>query len=213
MVNEFGAGPGMAWQCVAGLGKGLYSQKERLKMVQVATFVREPHTDADVRLLIERCGNLLPDGRLIAHEFIEQAIRVARDTSHYLTVTKHWRRAVFEEQRVFLDGRSAGGHGFKALTPDDMVRFANREVRAIGRRLKRALIVAATPHDDEILDGNTRLYRARLLSATEQIAQAHGRIVRELSSALTPPRQIRAVVASAERMVAKHESSFEKLAI
>lgn len=160
-------------------------------MTRIATFLREPRTDIDVKLLIEKFSGLLPDGRLITHEAIEQLLRIGRDKAHYRTVTKHWRKAVFQEQRVWLDGRSADGHGFKALTPDEMVRFANREVRAIGKRLKRALIVAATPSDDEILDPHTRLYRARLISATEQIAQAHGRVVRELSAALRPPRQIR----------------------
>ena len=164
-------------------------------MSKIAKFVHEPRTDAVVKALNDRFNGLLPDGRLITHEDIEATIRMRRDDSRYRTVVKHWRRVLFEEQRVFLDGRAAEGHGFKALTPDDMVRYANREVRSVGRRLKRALIVAATPHDDEIGDPNNRAYRARLLSATEQIAQAHGRIVRELSSALKPPKQLRSASA------------------
>lgn len=162
-------------------------------MSKGAQFVHVARTDADVRLLTERFSGILPDGRLISHEDIEAAVGLDREDSRYKTVTKHWRRVLFEEQRIFLDGRAAEGHGFKALAPDEMVRYANREVRAVGRRLKRALIVAATPSDDEIADPNNRAYRARLLSATEQIAQAHGRVMKELSAALRPPRQLRAV--------------------
>ncbi len=162
-------------------------------MAQIAKLVHEPRTDADVRLLVERFQNLLPDGRLITHAEIESVIHLARHEPRYRTVTKHWRKVLFQEQRIFLDGRAAEGHGFKALTADDMVRYANREVRSIGRRLKRALLVAATPSDDQISDPNNRAYRARLISATEQIAAAHGRVVRELSAALRPPRQLRAV--------------------
>lgn len=162
-------------------------------MTRIPTFLREPRTDLDVKLLLEQFPNLLPDGRLLTHETVERILRIGRDKAHYRTVTDHWRKAVFQEQRIFLDGRSAQGHGFKALTPDEMVRYANREVRAVGKRLRRAIIVAATPQDDELLDPHTRLYRARLLSATEQIAQAHGRVVRELSAALRAPKQLRSI--------------------
>jgi hypothetical protein len=155
-------------------------------------FIREPRTDADVKLLMEQFADILPDGRLIAHETIEGVLALSRDQARYKTIMKHWRRNLFEEQRVWLDGRAAEGHGFKVLTPDEMVRYANREVRAIGRKLKRAILIAASPLDDEI-DASNRLYRARLLSATEQIAQAHGRVVRELTKALQPPRQLRKV--------------------
>lgn len=162
-------------------------------MTRIAKLVHQPQTDADVQLLLAHFAGILPDGRLIAHAEIEEVIHLRRHESRYHAVTKHWRRVLFEEQRVFLDGRSAEGHGFKALTPDEMVRFANREVRAIGRRLKRALLVAASPSDDEIQDPNNRVYRARLISGTQQMAQAHARVIRELSSALKPQRQLRAV--------------------
>lgn len=161
-------------------------------MADIVRMKHEPRTDADVRLLLDRFKDCLPDGRILSHETIESALTMSRDSSRYKTVIRHWRRILFQEQRVFLDGRSAYGHGFKALTPDEMVRYANREVRAIGRKLKRAIIIAATPADSEIADDNNRIYRARLLSATEQIAQAHGRVVKDLSSALRPPKQIRA---------------------
>ena len=162
-------------------------------MTKPAQLVHDPRTDADVALLLERFTGLLPDGRLIAHADMEATIHLRRDQSRYRTVLKHWRRVVFQEQRVFLDGRSAEGHGLKALTADEMVRYANREVRAIGRRLKNALLVGATPSDEEISNPANRLYRARLLSAAEQIAKAHSRVIRELSTALKPPRQLRAV--------------------
>lgn len=156
-------------------------------------FIQHPQTDADVKRLLDSVPDLVADGRLITHESVERILVMHREQARYKTVVRHWRRAVFQERHVFLDGRSAEGHGWKALTPDEMIRFANREVRGLGRRLKRALILAATPQDDEITDPNSRLYRARLLSATEQIAQAHGRVVRDLSQALKPPRQLRSV--------------------
>lgn len=80
-------------------------------MGSIAKFVREPRTDADVQLLLHTFVDLLPDGRLITHEAIEAALKMQRHAARYRTVTKHWRRILFQEQRVFLDGRSAEGHG------------------------------------------------------------------------------------------------------
>lgn len=156
--------------------------------------LHEGKTDADVRTLLEKIPDVVSDGRIIAHETIEALIGLTRDQNRYRTVTKHWRRALWQERQVFLWGPAAEGHGFKALTPDEMIRFSNREVRHTGRRLKRALLIAATPRDEEITDTQMRVYRARLLSATEQITHAHGRVLRELSQALLPPRQIKRVV-------------------
>lgn len=152
-------------------------------------FVKEPRTDADVGRLLATF-TIRPDGHIISHDAIEQCVTLRRQDARYRTVTNHWRRRVFQEQRVFLDGRTAEGRGFKALTPDEMVRYSNRQVRAIGRQLKRALIIAATPTDDEIVDPHTRAYRTRLLSAAEQIAAAHDRVLRDIGGALKRPAQL-----------------------
>jgi len=151
---------------------------------------KNPRTDADVNLLLTRFRDLQPDGRVIAHADIESTLRLRRTESSYKTAIKHWRQALFNEQRIYIDGRSARGEGFKALTPDEMIRFSNRKVRAAGRLLKKAVAIAASPRDDELIDPNVRLYRARLLSAAEQMIAHHGRLIREMGAALRPPTQL-----------------------
>lgn len=159
-------------------------------MTRPQIFAKNPRTDADVNLLLTRFRDLLPDGRVITHVEVEAVIRVPRTSSYYKTVTKHWRRALFNEQRFFLDGRSAHGEGFKILTPDEMIRWSNARVRAVGRQLRKALIVAVTPRDDEIIDPNTRAWRAHVVSFAEQLNATHGRLLREVGAALRPPAQL-----------------------
>jgi len=155
-----------------------------------ARFTRSPRIEADVQLLVGRFRDLLPDGRVIRHEDIEQPLGLSRKDSRYQTVTNRWRRVLMEEQRVFLDGRSALGHGFKALTPDDMIRFSNKRVRSVGRLLKKAIEVASLPHPSELRENETRLYQARLLTAIHQLDSAHRRVVVDLTAALRPPRAL-----------------------
>ena len=152
----------------------------------IELFKRNPQTDADVNLLLKRFSDLLPDGRLIEHAEVEQTLRTRRETSQYILVVRHWRRALFTEKRLVLDGRAANGQGFIVLTPDEMVRYSNRRVREAGRILRRAIAVAIAPRDDEIMDSNTRAYRARLVMATEQIWSTHRRTLREIGSPLRP---------------------------
>lgn len=151
---------------------------------------RNPQTDVDVRRLREHFRDLLPDGRLIEHGEIEKLIGVKRTRSYYRTATKAWRRSVFEEDRLYLDGRTALGRGFKVLTPDDMVRFANKRVREAGRILKRAVLVAAAPSDEALTDANARAYRARLLAAAQELATTHTETMKALTSALRRPTQL-----------------------
>jgi hypothetical protein len=139
---------------------------------------------------MDRFSELLPDGRVIRHDDIEAVLRLNRRQPYYKTVVKHWRKDLFHEQRLYLDGRSALGDGFKVLTPDEMIRFSNRLVRAVGRALKKAVAIAATPRDDELIDSNVRAYRARLLSAAEQMLSNNGRLLREVSAELRAPRQL-----------------------
>lgn len=158
-------------------------------MSKDARFVRSPRIDADVQVLLGRFRELLPDGRLIAHDEIEPLLKVSRRDSRYHTVTNRWRQILFHEQRIFLDGRSARGQGFIALTPDDMVRYSNKRVRAVGRLLRKAIAIASLPHPSE-LSSDTRVYQARLLLAAEQVMTTHKRVLVDLSTALKPPRQL-----------------------
>lgn len=155
-----------------------------------AKLVKNPRVDADVQLLLTRFREMQPDGRILAHEEVEAVLRVQRRSSYYMTVTRHWRRALFNEQRLYLDGRSAEGHGFKVLTADEMIRFSNKLVRAAGRQLKKSVVIAAAPRDEELIDPNVRAYRARLLSAAEQMIANHGRLIREVGATLRPPTQL-----------------------
>lgn len=150
---------------------------------------KNPKIEADVQLLLGRFRDLLPDGRIVLHSEIESLLKMPHTLGRYHTVTRGWRRVVFEEQHVFLDGRSAQGQGFKALTPDEMVRFSHREVRSVGRKLRKAIAVAALPDPSE-LSANTRLFQARLMVAVEQISSTHKRVLIDLSRGMQAPRQL-----------------------
>lgn len=153
-------------------------------------FIRNPSIEADVTLLLGRFRDLIPDGHLIAHEEIESLLKLSRKQSRYQTVTNRWRRVLLDEQRLFLDGRSALGTGFKVLTPDEMIRYSNRRVRAVGRVLRKAIQVASLPNPDELTSGQLRTYQARLMVAAEQVLGTHRRVLIDLTKALQPPRQL-----------------------
>jgi hypothetical protein len=154
------------------------------------TIQRNPRIDADVELLLGRYRDLLPDGRVISHREIESLLKLTRKQSRYRTVTNKWRRFLLQEQRVFLDGRSALGEGFIALTPDDMIRYSNKRVRQVGRILRRAIQVASLPDPSELKSSEMRNYQARLLVACEQVTMTHRHVLLDLTKALQPPRQL-----------------------
>lgn len=151
-----------------------------------ARFDRNPRIDADVQLLLGRFRNLLPDGRVLQHVEIETLLKLPRASSRYRTVTNKWRRVLFDEQHVYLDGRAAHGDGFVALTPDEMIRFANRRVRAVGRALGKAIKIIATPRAEDLTDNSLRIYQARLLVVTEQVLQTHKHALLDMTKALRP---------------------------
>ena len=153
-------------------------------------FVRNPRIEADVQLLLGRFRDLLPDGRIVAHEEVEALLQLNRKANRYQTVTTRWRRVLLDEQRIFLDGRSALGHGFKSLTPDDMVRYSNRRVRSVGRILKKAIYVAGLPDPSELSSSELRTFQARLFVACEQVLSTHRRVLVDLTKAMQPPRQL-----------------------
>jgi len=159
-------------------------------MTRAATFQRNPRIDADVDLLLGRFRDLVPDGRVVAHEEIESLLKIGRKQSRYQTVTTKWRRVLLQEQRVFLDGRSALGRGFVSLTPDDMIRYSNKRVRQVGRMIRKAIQVASLPEPSELKNSEMRNYQARLLLACEQVAQAHRHVLVDLTKALQPARQL-----------------------
>ena len=151
---------------------------------------KNPQIEVDVNLLLERMSDLLPDGSVVQHAQIESLLSLRRGESRYKTVTNRWRRTIFDERGIYLDGMTAMGEGYRALTPDEMIRFANRRVRTTGRALKKALAIASAPRDDEITDGNLRAYRARLVGAVAEIAKMNTKALREIASALRPPKQL-----------------------
>jgi len=150
---------------------------------------RNPRNDVDVKRLLEIFPDLMADGRRILHTQLEEALTMSRVASRYKTVVRRWRNVVLAERGVYLDGMLAEGQGLVALTPDEMVRFGNRQVRTAGRRLKKALIVLALP-DDSALSEDSRRYRQRLLLATEQIAATHRAALRDLGKTLAPMKQL-----------------------
>lgn len=151
--------------------------------------VKNPNTDADAQVLWTVFPDLLPDGRQVTHEQIEAALREGRKSSRYRRVVTNWRRRLFTERRVYLDGQVASGRGFIALTPDEMVRFANRRVREAGQRIRKAIAVASSPSDAE-LSGDVRRYRNLLEAAMVKMAHENKTALREVSKALAPMEQL-----------------------
>ena len=158
--------------------------------MKLAAFQRNPRIDADVELLLGRFRDLIPDGRTIAHEEIESLLKLNRKQARYKTVTYKWRRTLLTEQRVFLDGRAALGAGFVCLTPDDMIRYSNQEIRQVGRNLRKAITVAGLPDPSELKSSEMRNYQARLFVACEQLVSTHKHVLLDLTKALQPPRQL-----------------------
>jgi hypothetical protein len=153
-------------------------------------FQKNPRVDADVELLLGRYRDLCPNGQLITHDELEAALTLTRKQSRYRTVTAKWRRLLVNEKRVFLDGRSANGHGFVSLTPEEMIRCANKRIRHIGRELRKAIKLAGLPHPTEIADSEMRNYQARLFVACDQLTRSHKAVLLDLTRALQPPRQL-----------------------
>lgn len=151
--------------------------------------VKNPRTDADVNLLWTVFPDLLPDGREVTHEQIEAVLKEPRVSARYRRVVTKWRRRLFTERRVYLDGQTALGRGFVALTPDEMVRFANRRVREAGRRIRKAIAVAAAPNDAELSE-DVRRYRGLLEAAMVKMANENRSTLRAVSKALVPMKQL-----------------------
>jgi hypothetical protein len=70
-----------------------------------------------------------------------------------------------------------------------MIRYSHRAVRAVGRKLQKAIRIAALPDPTE-LSSDARVYQARLIVAVEQITGTHKRVLIDLSKALKPPQQL-----------------------
>jgi hypothetical protein len=153
------------------------------------TIQKDPRNDADVNTLLKLFPDILPDGRVITHEQLETALHMTRLSARYGTVITKWRRVLRDEKCIYLDGLAAQGAGFVSLTPDEMVRFGNRKVRAAGRQLKKALHVMTMP-DDKALSEDTRRYRHVLAGAIERIAQENRAALRDVSRALAPVKQL-----------------------
>lgn len=150
---------------------------------------KNPRTDVDVAALHKVFPDLLPDGREIAHEQIEAVLQITRLQSRYRTVVNRWRKDLLAERGLWLDGQLAQGRGFVVLTPDEMVRFGNRSVRAAGRKLRRALAVVAAPKDEQLSE-DTRRYRGLLEAAIVKIANENRTQIRAIGKALAPVKQL-----------------------
>lgn len=151
-----------------------------------------PRNEADVQVLRKRYTDLEPDGRVIRHDELEAVLGLSRTEARYRTVIAKWRKVLWDESQLYLDGMSAEGQGFRVLNGNQMVQHGNKRLRWAGRSIKTAVRVLATPRDDEITDPHARNYRARALVVAEQLVVSHGRSMRELTTALKAPKQLRA---------------------
>lgn len=152
-------------------------------------FKHNPQTDADVHLLLRSFPTILPDGSLIPHDQVERVLRVPHNDPRYKTAVSRWRKVLIAERCVYLDGIAARGKGFISLTPDEMVRFGNRSVRAAGRKLRRAMQIISLPEDKQ-LSADTLKYRGLLSTALEKIANDHRTALRDVTHALAPLKQL-----------------------
>lgn len=150
---------------------------------------KNPRNDVDVALLWKVFPDLLPDGREITHEQLETVLTMNRAQSRYRTVLVKWRRQLLTERGIWLDGQLAHGRGFVVLTPDEMVRFGNRGVRAAGRKFRKALAVVSAPKDEQLSE-DTRKYRGLLEAAIEKIVTENKTVIRAIGKALTPLKQL-----------------------
>jgi hypothetical protein len=150
---------------------------------------KNPRNDVDVALLQKIFPDLLPDGREITHEQLEAALVMNRAQSRYKTVLNKWRQVLLRERGIWLDGQLAHGRGFVVLTPDEMVRFGNRSVRAAGRKFRKSLAVVSAPKDEQLSE-DTRRYRGLLEAAIEKIVSENRSTIRAIGKALTPLKQL-----------------------
>jgi hypothetical protein len=157
------------------------------------TITKNPRNDVDVALLREVFPDLLPDGREITHEQLEAVLMMKRVQSRYRTVVGKWRKQLLDERGLWLDGQLAHGRGFVVLTPDEMVRYGNRNVRAAGRKIRKSLAVVSAPRD-EALSADTRRYRSLLQAAILKIADENKNTLRSIGKALAPMHQLPRVV-------------------
>jgi hypothetical protein len=150
---------------------------------------KNPRNDVDVAQLWKVFPDLLPDGREITHEQLEAVLDMNRAMSRYRTVLEKWRKQLLTERGIWLDGQLAHGRGFVVLTPDEMVRFGNRGVRAAGRKFRKALAVVSAPKDEQ-LSADTRKYRGLLQAAIIKITSENRSTIRAIGKALTPVAQL-----------------------
>lgn len=150
---------------------------------------KNPRTDIDVELLQKVFPDLQQDGREITHEQLETVLHMSRAQSRYRTVVNKWRRNLLRERGVWLDGQVAQGRGFVVLTPDEMVRYGNRGVRAAGRKLYRSLAILSAPREEQLSE-DLRRHRSLLEAAIERMRHEHQTTLREVGKALKPMRQL-----------------------
>lgn len=148
-----------------------------------------PSTAADVQLLWDVFPDLLPDGREITHAQIEAVLKMRHQSSRYRSVVTKWRRQLFRERGVYLDGQVAQGRGFIALAPDEMVRFGNRRVREAGRKFRKGLAVLAAPRDED-LSLDMRRYRQLLEATVVKITHDNRSALRDVARAMAPQPQL-----------------------
>lgn len=152
--------------------------------------VKNPLTAVDVQRLWTAFPDLLPDGRVITHDQIEAVLQEPRTSARYRRVVSKWRRQLWTERSVVLDGISARGRGYVSVTNEEMPRQGHRDGRVGLRKIKKAIAVAATP-EDAALSEHTRRYRLLFVAAMEKTVRDHQRTLKDVMQALGPVKQLR----------------------
>jgi hypothetical protein len=107
-------------------------------------------TRPDVELLMKAFPSLRRDGSVVAHEEIAKIIGHQHGTTRYRTVVEAWKKAVFREYGIVLDGRLAVGEGFYPLKPAEHNQYAKRQTKTVHRRIRFAAAVVGVVPDEEL---------------------------------------------------------------
>jgi len=125
-----------------------------------------PQVDQVLRVL----GALARDGSVIPHEVFEKALDLDRGEARYRTIMTGVRRRLLREQNVYLEGRSAGGRGFRVLTAAQMIEHGLLRVSRARRQVGRSRILIGAAPDQEL----TSIERAVRDHAVFQYALVEG---------------------------------------
>lgn len=129
-------------------------------MVESKQYSRGVPTGPDVDRMVENFG-AVPEGESVPCADIEDVLGVRRDQSRYRTVMAAFRRRMFHERNVDIEGNGEGG--FVVNTPERRIARAGKMVET-GRRVVGRAVLLACQTDASRLPDDCRAERERISS-------------------------------------------------